>query len=107
MRTPALLALALAAASASPALAQSQVAPTAGRYVMVFSPRAERNTFLLDTATGRTWQLTQFTDAAGQPLAWVPLAKDDGPPARMVLSGSQSGIPAEQRLATPLPPRER
>jgi hypothetical protein len=41
-----------------------------GRYQIVFSPITTRAIFLLDTQTGRAWQLTAYTDLNGEPLAW-------------------------------------
>jgi hypothetical protein len=40
-----------------------------GRFQIV--PNA-RDTFLLDTATGNVWLLTQFSDFNKDPSAWVP-----------------------------------
>jgi hypothetical protein len=48
-----------------------------GRYQILFSPLARADTFLLDTETGKVWQLTKFTDANGEPLAWVPMDRLD------------------------------
>jgi photosystem II stability/assembly factor-like uncharacterized protein len=41
-----------------------------GRYVIVHSPHLERDTMLLDTATGQTWTLISVTDVKGNPLVW-------------------------------------
>lgn len=66
-------------ALASPAIAQQAQTPPPrdGRYAIVFSPRVERDTFLLDTATGRVWQLTQYTFLEGEPSAWATLPRLD------------------------------
>jgi hypothetical protein len=32
---------------------------------------------LLDTATGKTWQLTKFTTREGEPVAWEPVTRTD------------------------------
>ena len=44
-----------------------------GRYVIIHSPIVERDTMLLDTVTGRTWQLVEETDLNDGPLAWSPV----------------------------------
>lgn len=64
------------AAGYGAANAQTQPAPNA-RYVIVFSPRTERNTFLLDTQTGRTWQITTYSFLNGDPNAWVLVDRID------------------------------
>jgi hypothetical protein len=48
-----------------------------GRYVIVHSPHIQSNTMLLDTLTGKTWQLTKFVDREGEPVAWEPVAHTD------------------------------
>ncbi len=40
--------------------------------MIVHSPQVERDTILLDTATGQTWQQGQMTAFTSDPLAWVP-----------------------------------
>ena len=61
------------------ALAQAGPVGGTGRYVIVHSPHIQADTILLDTATGKTWQLTKFTDRESEPVAWVPLARTDNP----------------------------
>lgn len=48
-----------------------------GRYVVTFSPFARADSFLLDTQTGRVWQLTRFTDLEGEPLIWKNMERID------------------------------
>lgn len=48
-----------------------------GRYVITFSPFARADTFLLDTETGKVWQLTKFTDLEGEPLVFKYLERVD------------------------------
>jgi hypothetical protein len=57
------------ASTATPA--QSEV----GRYTIIHSPQIERDTMLLDTETGDTWQLVQ-TSKDGD-LAWQSVKKSD------------------------------
>lgn len=51
--------------------------PEIGRYVIVHSPHNQRDTVLLDTATGKTWQQVVFTDLENEPTGWEPLARTD------------------------------
>jgi hypothetical protein len=44
-----------------------------GRYVIVHSPHIERDTILLDTVTGRTWELESLTYLNDDPDAWEPV----------------------------------
>ena len=44
-----------------------------GRYVIVHSPEAERDTILLDTVTGKTWSRVEVTDITDNPPAWDPM----------------------------------
>ena len=37
------------------------------------------DTFLLDTATGNVWRLTQYSNFNTDPLAWVPMFRLDKP----------------------------
>lgn len=48
-----------------------------GRYQIIFSPHVERDTFMLDTQTGKIWQLTQYTDLNGQPTVWQYMDRID------------------------------
>ncbi len=83
--------LALIIASGSPVLALAQSAPApaphptvsdfwpsdqngAGRFRIFFSPHARADTFLLDTQTGRVWQLKGLN---GEPAAWAPMTRLD------------------------------
>lgn len=47
-----------------------------GRFQIVTNAR---DTFLLDTATGNVWLLTQYSDFNKDPLAWVPMFRLDKP----------------------------
>jgi hypothetical protein len=47
------------------------------RFQIFYSPHAARDTFLLDTTTGRVWQLTSFSDLTGQPSAWDLMTRID------------------------------
>jgi hypothetical protein len=51
------------------ALAQPPAA-SPGRYQIVFSPRLERSTYMIDTATGRVWSPITFTNLTDEPTAW-------------------------------------
>ena len=53
---------------------------------------------LLDTKTGQTWQLVQFTDKVDEPMAWQRLIRLDTP-ADMALLRSE--YPTKAPSATP------
>lgn len=40
------------------------------RFQILFSPHKAADTFMLDTQTGKVWQLTQFSDVNGEPVVW-------------------------------------
>ncbi len=41
-----------------------------GRYQIEFSRHSIKDTFLLDTVTGKTWRLVEYLDLEGEPEAW-------------------------------------
>lgn len=47
-------------------------AEVAGRFVIDHSPHVERDTILLDTATGQTWYESNVTDLTNEPMVWEP-----------------------------------
>jgi len=51
--------------------------PSGGRYQIVFSPLIRADTFLLDTQSGRTWQIVKFEDLQDAPRVWEPLNRFD------------------------------
>jgi hypothetical protein len=69
-----------AAALLWPVACQAQAGPVGspGRYVIVHSPHVQRDTVLLDTTTGKTWQLTEDT-SRDSAVYWEPLARADNP----------------------------
>ena len=86
----ALFALLIAGATPLPAFAQAAPAPSKtvsdfwpsgqngeGRFRIFFSPHARSDTYLVDTQTGKVWQLTQFTGLNGEPTAWSPMSRFD------------------------------
>jgi hypothetical protein len=48
-----------------------------GRYTIVHSPHIQRDTVLLDTVTGQTWQLVTFSYLPNEPSGWTPMARED------------------------------
>jgi hypothetical protein len=58
---------------------QAQQPPREGRYVILFSPVARPDTFLLDTATGNTWVLHRYASAENsgnlnnETIGWAPM----------------------------------
>lgn len=72
-----------AAASNSPYTVeepQKPLAPVVGRYTIIHSPEVERDTMLLDTATGDTWQLVNLGKGDKSGLGWQFTGKIDQPP---------------------------
>ena len=74
----------VAIATLSPSFAAAQVkyeTPTQqrqdGRYVIVHSPHARLDTMLLDTATGRTWELVRYTNLQDEPRVWIPVRQEN------------------------------
>lgn len=43
---------------------------SSGRFQIVINPNLRADTFLLDTATGKTWKPVQYTDVRGMPVIW-------------------------------------
>lgn len=62
---------------ASLSLSACEWAQTPPRFQIAFSPHAARDTFLLDTTTGRIWQLTSFPYLDGEPEAWDLMTRID------------------------------
>ncbi len=54
--------------SQTPSPSQTTLAP--GRYQIVMNPNIARDTFLLDTQTGRVWVETEVTNIDGHPHLW-------------------------------------
>jgi hypothetical protein len=57
-----------------------QLKPTTapqGPYQIVMSPHGARDTFLINTETGRVWQLTVFTFLNGEPVVWNAMPRID------------------------------
>ena len=48
-----------------------------GRFTIVHSPHVQRDTVLLDTATGKTWQLVEFSFLEDEPVGWAPMSRQD------------------------------
>jgi len=78
---------------------------TPGRFQIIASSQARGSPFLLDTQTGRVWQLREFPGLVGSPTAWyeMTIIDDHG---RMGVTSTQF-----QRLYPPrsgeVPPSER
>jgi hypothetical protein len=72
-----------------------------GRYQIVYSPHAARDTFLLDTATGRVWQLTAFSDLEGQPAAWDLMTRIDNNEDLTKFLQKYPKVPMPDPLASP------
>jgi hypothetical protein len=73
------------------------------------NPQVRADTFLLDTATGKIWQMAKLTDMKGEPVVWQYMERLDNPLDVINLAGRLgwkakevafssffSGRPAEQ-----------
>ena len=65
--------------SSTQAFAQAGPVGGSGRYVIVHSPHIQRDTVLLDTLTGKTWQLQEHAYREGTPVVWTPMYREDNP----------------------------
>ena len=71
-----------------------------GRYQIVINPQARADTFLLDTATGRVWQLIKYGDLNGEPPAWQLMKRIDSDLDLKKLR-SEFGVKPPGQLARP------
>jgi len=53
-----------------------------GRYTIIFNPQVRADLFMLDTATGRVWVRSTFSDLPGSPDAWVLMDRINTPEDR-------------------------
>jgi hypothetical protein len=78
---------------------------TPGRFQIIASPQTRAGPFLLDTQTGRVWQLREFAGLVGSPTAWYEMTIIDER-GRMGVTSNQF-----QQLYPPrsgqVPPSER
>jgi hypothetical protein len=56
---------------------QATTSSQQGRYQIIISPHAARDTFLLDTETGRVWQMTIFGFLNDEPVVWNAMPRID------------------------------
>jgi hypothetical protein len=75
-----------------------------GRYQILMNPQLVRNTFLLDTATGRVWQLTTFTDVNDTPSVWTIMPRVDNDMEISQLVRERGLKPKEPSLSPPPAP---
>jgi len=76
MLTISTLFLIIGTADAQDNRAATIISGQVGRYQIMTNAR---DTFLLDTATGSVWRLTQYSDFNKDPLAWAPMFRLDKP----------------------------
>ena len=106
MRTAVFLSLVLLAAcdqqgrgqtdtSAAPATPR-QESFQVGRWAIVHSPHVQRDTTLLDTATGDTWQLVRLGDGDNSEMGWQYMRRLDGP--NQTNANAASSATEERRL---------
>jgi hypothetical protein len=71
------LAAAIAVVTLAPVGTAQESETENGRFTIVVSPHARADTFLVDTASGKVWQLVKYTDLAGEPTVWDYMARVD------------------------------
>jgi hypothetical protein len=74
-----------------------------GRFQIFYSPHGARDTFLLDTQTGRVWQLTSFSYLDGEPVAWDLMTRIDNKEDFQRFIQEHSKVPTDP-LALPKKP---
>jgi hypothetical protein len=69
-----------------------------GRFQIVISPLTARDTFLLDTETGRVWQMTQLSFLIGEPVVWdlMPRIDSDDDYAKVVNTHGRKPTQSQQ-----------
>jgi hypothetical protein len=72
-----LMILALFAVTLTNVFAQPIAPIQNGRFQIFFNPNVRADTFLLDTQTGKVWQLTKFTNLIGDPTVWNRMERID------------------------------
>ena len=78
-----------------------------GRYQIVMNPQVRADTFLLDTATGKIWQMAKLTDMKGEPVVWQYMERLDNPLDVINLAGrlgwkaKEAASPASSAAAQP------
>lgn len=63
-----------------------------GQYEIVINPNVGKFQYLLDKQNGRVWQLTQFTDIQGQPVAWKNMIKINNEDELIEFARAASGL---------------
>lgn len=84
------------------ALAKDESSAQYGSFQVVFSPVSPTDKFLVDTQTGRVWQLARFTDVKGNPVVWQFMYRIDNmdeqrkfAEQRGIIVPDKSGAPQE------------
>ena len=85
------------------ATAEEQVAQI-GRYQIINSPLGARFTYLLDTVTGRVWQLAKYPDIKGEPELWEPMNRFDSTKELVDYLNLLGMKPKQVPAAAPIPP---
>ena len=67
---------------AAPISAPDKIVP--GRYTIIHSPQVERDTMLIDTASGDTWQLVSLGNKDTDGMGWQFVGKIDQPPIPII-----------------------
>lgn len=78
---PLVLALGLAACTQADPKQAAQSNAEVGRWTIIHSPHIQRDTMLVDTVSGHTWQLVRNGSADDAPLVWERIYLSDDPNA--------------------------
>ena len=74
-----------------------------GRYQIVFNPQVRADTFMIDTATGKVWQMVKYSDLADTPTVWQIMKRVDNDIDMLNLINSK-GIKPKESSAAPIIP---
>ena len=92
----------------SGALAQEAPKLLPGRYQIIMHPTFRADQYLLDTATGKIWQLTKFGTLKGEPEAWKFMTRlDDQAEYVSFLMSHPSASKPVDLYPKPVPPPAR
>jgi hypothetical protein len=95
----------LSVGTQSYALAKDVASSENGRFQLVFSPTTPTDKFLVDTQTGKVWQLARFTDVKGNPVVWQYMYRIDNINEQEKFA-HEHGIIVQEKSATPQEPEK-
>lgn len=74
------------------------------RYQIVINPSMRRDTFLLDTQTGKVWKPAEYVDMVGNPEVWEPMDRPENQEQLYRWVASQTAKPAAKQGSGIVPP---